>query len=159
MVTQISGALIVDKIAKLCHVVEKSTVNENNFLSGSPEPKPSIFYLWLDPLVSNKVQSKLTSFMSNGLPNSLGFLDLPYEIQIKILDRLNQNDHVALHRTSSRFQNMITRYLIDKDIVRGEDWKWFCRHDPKIPYCSRCLHLFRTKNDDKGLAQEWRWWL
>ena len=87
------------------------------------------------------------------------FLDLPYEIQQKILDQLDQKDHVSLYRVSKEWQFLMRQYLNDKNSIKSVDWKWYCRHRPQIPHCSRCLERLRNKNDSRGLANDWEWWI
>ena len=51
------------------------------------------------------------------------FLDLPYEIQQKILDQLDQKDHVSLYRVSKEWQFLMRQYLNDKNSIKSVDWK------------------------------------
>ena len=87
------------------------------------------------------------------------FVDLPYEIQKKILDLLSQKDHVSLHRVSKAWKFLIGQYLDDQNSIKPADWKWFCRHQPQIPHCSKCLKQIRQKKDSKGLANDYKWWI
>ena len=85
--------------------------------------------------------------------------DLPYELQVRILARLDQKDHVAIHRTSKRWRNLITRYLNDEGSIKLKDWRWYCRHNPGIPSCSSCLDKVRARKDNRNLGKDWKWWL
>ena len=86
-------------------------------------------------------------------------IDLPYEIQKKILDQLKEKDLISMHRVSKSWQVMIGKYMSDKCSIKSKDWKWFCRHRPQKPHCSQCLERMRNKNDARGLADDWNWWL
>lgn len=86
-------------------------------------------------------------------------IDLPYEIQKPILDLLDEKDLISMYRVSQSWRLMIRKYMIDKSSIKRTDWKWFCRHNPQIPHCSKCLERMRNKNDDRGLANDWNWWL
>ena len=93
------------------------------------------------------------------MKKEIQLVDFPFEIQEKILDLLNEKDHVSMHRVSKSWKQMISDYLNEKNTIHPRDWKWFCRHDPKIKHCHRCLNKCRTKNDQRGLATDWNWWL
>lgn len=86
-------------------------------------------------------------------------VDFPCEIQEKILDLLDQKDHVSMHRVSKSWKQMISDYLNKKDAIHPRDWKWFCKHEPQIKHCHRCLNKCRNKKDQRGLSNDWRWWL
>ena len=82
--------------------------------------------------------------------------DLPYELQIRILTLLDQKDHVALHRTSKTWRDMIIHFMTDFNAVKIKDWRWYCRHKPSIPFCPQCLDKIQNK---RGLGDDWNWWL
>ena len=90
---------------------------------------------------------------------TIDLVDLPYEIQKQIFDRLDEKDHVSMHRTSKSWQFMIEQYMNDKTSIKCADWKWFCRHFPQIPNCSECLAKMRTKTHTNGLSNDWKWWI
>ena len=85
--------------------------------------------------------------------------DLPYEIQKCILDRLDEKDHISMHRVSKSWQFMIVEYLNEKHSIKSSDWKWFCRCEPQTERCSKCLARIRSRIDAKGLANDWNWWI
>ena len=89
------------------------------------------------------------------------FVDLPYETQKHILDKLDEKDHISMFRVSKSWQFMIGQYMNDKSTVKPSDWRWFCRHNPKVPHCSKCLTQFREKCDanEKNGADDWNWWM
>ena len=37
--------------------------------------------------------------------------DIPYELQERILDKLDQEDHISMHQVSKSWQFMIAQYL------------------------------------------------
>ena len=85
--------------------------------------------------------------------------DLPVELQWQILDRLEQEDHMAMHQTSRSWRNMLIGYLSSKNAIRPADWRWFCRHCPQKTGCSECLIKLQNKVDKIHLAKDWNWWL
>ena len=85
--------------------------------------------------------------------------DLPFEVQKGILDRLDEKDLISMHRVSKSWQSMIVRYMDDTSSIKATDWRWFCRHSPRIERCSECLKKIRNKNDIKDLADDWNWWV
>lgn len=84
--------------------------------------------------------------------------ECPYEIQKRILDLLDEKDHITIHRVSKSWRMMICQYMDDKTSIKAIDWKWFCKHTPQIMQCSQCLKQRRNKVDDRGLAEDWKWW-
>ena len=46
-----------------------------------------------------------------------------------------------------------------KTSIKQADWKWYCRHRPQIAQCSECLAKQRNKKDERGLADDWNWWI
>ena len=95
----------------------------------------------------------------DNMEKEIQFVDFPFEIQEKILDLLDEKDHVSMHRVSKSWKQMISDYLNEKHTIHPRDWKWFCRHDPLKKHCHQCLNRCRSKNDPKGLANDWKWWL
>ena len=93
------------------------------------------------------------------IKGQMELIDLPHEIQKHILDRLDEKDHVSMHRVSKSWRFMIVDYLNDKHSIKSTDWKWFCRHEPQIARCSECLAKIRNKTDAKGLENDWNWWI
>ena len=93
------------------------------------------------------------------MSDQIEFTELPYEIQKRVLDRLGEKDLISMHRVSKSWKSLIVQYMDDKSSIKSTDWTWFCRHQPRIEQCSQCLMKLRNKNDKKGLADDWNWWV
>ena len=84
--------------------------------------------------------------------------DCPYEIQERILKRLDSKDYVSINKVSKSWRLMICEFLDEQHSIKASDWKWYCGHDPKIVKCSQCLEKCRKRAAVRGLADDWKWW-
>ena len=89
----------------------------------------------------------------------IGLIDCPYEIQKRILDKLDEKDHISMYRVSKSWQIMIGQYMTDKNSIKSTDWKWFCRHKPQIAFCSKCKARIQNKKNANDEGNDWEWWL
>lgn len=93
------------------------------------------------------------------MSQQMSLSNLPFELQKQILDHLDQADHMAMYQTSTAWQAMIKYYLSDVNKIRSADWRWYCRHHPQVAYCTECLNRMKSRNDVRGLARDWNWWI
>ena len=93
------------------------------------------------------------------MSETIDICGLPCEIQKRVLDFLDEKDHVSMFRVSKSWRFMIVQYMNDKNSIKPKDWKWYCRHRPQIPHCSKCMARMLEKNGVKDLTNDWNWWL
>ena len=93
------------------------------------------------------------------MPTDTGLQDLPFEVQLKILGHLGEKDLVSMHRVSTGWRSVICLYMEDVSIIKKVDWRWFCRHSPQVAQCTQCLLAIRSRDDIRGFADDWRWWI
>lgn len=92
------------------------------------------------------------------MANRLDLSELPYEIQKQVLDKLDDEAFVAMHKVSETWKSMIVQYLNDKHSVKSKDWRWFCKHEPQVEKCSICLRKLRKKIESDEKDDAWYWW-
>lgn len=50
--------------------------------------------------------------------NKIELTDFPFELQERILDKLDEKDHISLHRVSKSWQFMMAQYLRNVFIMK-----------------------------------------
>ena len=87
-----------------------------------------------------------------------GITDLPFELQVKILQNLSEKDLEQLYQVSYACRVMVRCYQTGHSTIKLSEWRWYCRHAPCRENCKNCYVQANKKHKERS-PSEWDWWL